>query len=146
MSNKTVAESLKVVLANSYALYVKTQNFHWNVEGPNFQSLHTLFEEQYTELAAAVDEIAERIRALGEKAPGAFSIYSDLASIPEANENADANSMLKTLADDQQSMVKTLNAAIKIANEANDEATMDLMINRIAIHEKNAWMLKSSIG
>lgn len=144
MSNKPTAEALKVVLADSYALYLKTHNYHWNVEGPNFRTLHLMFEEQYTDLAVAVDDIAERIRALGEKAPGAFSSFSKLSSIKEGDENISAASMVEDLAASQGSIIKSLKDALEVAQKANDEVTAGLLIDRMGVHEKTAWMLKST--
>jgi len=138
-------ENLKQVLADSYALYIKTQNYHWNITGPNFRSLHLLFEEQYTDLAAAIDEIAERIRTLGDKAPGSFSKYASITNIKDGDENASANNMVKQLSEDQSKIISSLSAALEAAQEKNDEATIGLVVDRISIHEKNAWMLNSSI-
>ncbi len=144
MSNKLTADALKIVLADSYALYLKTHNYHWNVEGSNFRALHLMFEEQYTDLALAVDDIAERIRSLGEKAPGTFSKFSELSSIKEGDENADAAFMVKDLADSQDTIVKSLKDALAVAQNADDEVTAGLLIDRMGIHEKAAWMLKST--
>ncbi len=144
MSNKPTADVLKIVLADSYALYLKTHNYHWNVEGANFRALHLMFEEQYTDLALAVDDIAERIRSLGEKAPGTFSKFSELSSIKEGNEKADAAYMVKDLADSQDQIVKSLKDALAVAQNADDEVTAGLLIDRMGIHEKAAWMLKST--
>lgn len=140
-----VAAELKVLLADSYTLYLKTQNYHWNVTGPNFKSLHELFEEQYTDLAAAIDEIAERIRSLGEKAPGTMQAYSDTTNIKPGNEDADAATMVRELEKDQAIVVDTLRAVLKAAQNANDEVTAGLVADRMTVHEKNAWMLSSSI-
>lgn len=145
MTNNPVAESLKTVLADTYALYLKTQNYHWNVTGPHFKTLHELFEEQYTDLAGAVDEIAERIRALGVKAPGTWGAYESLTNIPDGNEEADANTMVKELAEDQEKMTASLKQAFEKASTANDEVTVDLMVGRMTVHEKAAWMLRSSL-
>lgn len=145
MTNNPVAESLKAVLADSYALYLKTQNYHWNVEGPHFKTLHLLFEEQYNDLAMAVDDIAERIRTVGSKAPGTFTQYNALKTIEDGNENADAATMVKDLADDQQKIIECLKEALEVAQEANDEVTVGLVTDRIGVHEKNGWMLKSSM-
>lgn len=141
----TAANSLKQVLADTYALYLKTQNYHWNVTGPNFKPLHLLFEEQYTELATAIDNIAERIRTLGEKAPGAFSIYAKLTKIAEADVNATAETMVKHLIESNEQVVDSLKQARNSARESNDDATEGLMIERITIHEKSLWMLKASL-
>tara|TARA_R110000868_G_scaffold218576_2_gene469221 strand:- start:145988 stop:146428 length:441 start_codon:yes stop_codon:yes gene_type:complete len=146
MSNHTVTESLKKVLADSYALYLKTQNYHWNVEGPYFKTLHILFEEQYTDLALAIDEVAELIRGLGDKAPGTWSAYEKLTTIKDGNENASADEMVKSLANDQEEIMKnSLEPALKIAQDAGDEVVAGVLIERLTIHRKNKWMLKSSI-
>ncbi len=145
MSNKPVAESLKIVLADTYSLYLKTQNYHWNVTGPHFKSLHMLFEEQYNDLFTAVDVIAERIRTLGEKAPGTFSAYQKVSSIKEGNEKADAQTMVKELAEDQGKIITTLTETLQAAQNAGDEGTIGIIVDRISVHEKNAWMLKSSL-
>lgn len=144
-ANHNIAEKLKVVLADSYALYLKTQNYHWNVTGPQFNSLHMMFEGQYTDLAAAIDEIAERIRALGEKAPGTWKAYEEVSSIKDGNENAEAKVMVEELANDQDVICDTLNDALKVAQDIGDEVSTDLIIGRLTVHEKNAWMLRSSI-
>lgn len=145
MINSNVANALKVALADSYVLYLKTQNYHWNVTGPNFKAFHLMFEEQYNDLFAAVDLIAERIRALGEKAPGTFAKYSQITRIKEGDESLDAVTMLKDLAADQEVIVKTLNEVLKVAGESGDEVTIGIVVNRIEVHQKNAWMLRSSI-
>lgn len=145
MTNKPVATSLKVALADTYALYLKTQNYHWNVTGPNFKPLHLLFEEQYNDLALAVDLIAERIRALGEKAPGTWNAYEKVTSIKDGNENTPANDMVKQLAEDQDIVVNTLKQTLEAAQKAEDEVTVGLVVDRMGVHEKAAWMLRSSI-
>lgn len=145
MKDTPTIKSLMQLLADSYALYLKTQNYHWNVTGPNFHSLHSLFEEQYTDLAAAIDTIAERIRSLGAKTPGTLSIFAKLTSIQDGNHNANAQEMVKQLADDQALILKTLKKALEAAQADNDEATIDLIIGRIDIHDKAAWMLSSSL-
>lgn len=146
MTTTPVIAGLKASLADSYTLYLKTQNFHWNVTGPQFQSLHALFMTQYTDLALANDEIAERIRALGEFAPGSYKAFSKLASIKEAEEGTtQAVQMVKALVKDQTTLVKTLNTCLKAAQKAGDDPTTDLMIRRITQHEKNRWMLESSL-
>lgn len=144
MSNKKVVEALKVSLADSYTLYLKTQNYHWNVTGPQFKGLHTLFEEQYTELAGAVDELAERIRALGEKAPGSYREFSKLATIKEAAGTEDAKTMVTTLKSDHLKLAQTLTKAIQAAQNAEDEGTVDMLGGRIAAHQKQAWMLEAT--
>ncbi|MEZ5690287.1 MAG: Dps family protein [Rickettsiales bacterium] len=145
MSNNPVAEELKILLADSYALYLKTQNYHWNVEGENFKALHLMFEEQYTDLAAAIDEIAERIRALGHKAPGSWKSYAEVSNIKDGDEDKDAKSMVKELAEDQKIISSTLNQLIKTAQKAGDEVTIGLAVDRLTVHEKAGWMLSASV-
>lgn len=145
MSNKPVVEALKTVLADNYALYLKTQNYHWNVEGPQFSSLHTMFEAQYTDLATAIDTVAELIRALGEKAPGTFDAYAKVTSIEPGNENASATEMVKELANDNATIQKTLQSALEVAQKAGDEVAADYTIERLTVHRKAHWMLKSSL-
>ena len=145
MNQEKIANALKSVLADSYSLYFKTQNFHWNVTGPHFKSLHSLFEEQYTDLADAIDEIAERIRWLGQKVPGSLKFYSDLTSISSSDEHADSTTMIKELLQGQDLVIKTLKAALTVAKTFDDEGTCDLLIARIKTHEKNSWILKSSM-
>ena len=145
MSNNPVAESLKKVLASSYILSLKTQNYHWNVKGPHFKQLHDLFGEQYNELNTAIDDIAERIRALGTNAPANYSTYQSLSKIEDGKEDQDSISMVKDLANDQKKIVDDLNIAIQVAQKASDESTADLAIGRITAHEKNRWMLESSL-
>lgn len=139
-----VIKALEQVLADSYALYLKTQNYHWNVKGAEFRSLHLLFEGQYEDLAESLDELAERIRTLDAKVP-ALSNLIKLASISEPNPNASANEMLKSLVKDQEIIRDTLYKGLKIAQSEGDEGTADMIIGRIKVHEKNRWMLKSSI-
>lgn len=139
-----VAQNLKQVLADSYALYLKTQNYHWNVTGPNFAALHALFEAQYTDLAAAVDLIAERIRALGEKAPASFSYYAEQTVISEGNEKETAPGMISDLVNSNQCLLGSLKKARAAATEFGDVATEGLMVERITVHEKNVWMLTVS--
>ncbi|MBT4878584.1 MAG: DNA starvation/stationary phase protection protein [Alphaproteobacteria bacterium] len=145
MTNKNVSDSLKVALADSYVLYLKTQNYHWNVTGPNFKSFHLMFEEQYNDLFTAVDLIAERIRAIGEKAPGTYAKYIELTNLKEGNEDLDATSMVRELAEDQDAIVKTLTNVLKESQNVSDEVTAGIVTDRIEIHQKNAWMLKSSL-
>lgn len=144
MSNN-LTKSLEIALADSYALALKTQNYHWNVEGPNFSSLHALFEEQYNELLPAIDEIAERIRTLGFKAPASYKEFEKLTTIKEGDSSLDENAMVKDLFDSQQQIAVSLKSALEVAQDAGDEVTTDLMIGRLATHEKNAWMLRSSL-
>ena len=140
---QTIAQGLSKVLADTYTLYLKTHNYHWNVRGPMFHSLHTMFEQQYTELALAVDEVAERIRALGELAPGSYSEFAKLASIPEGNSRNDAQTMIRELVEGQEAVVRTCRTLFPAVDEANDEPTADLLTTRMQTHEKNAWMLRS---
>jgi starvation-inducible DNA-binding protein len=141
-----IAGGLSALLADSYTLYLKTHNYHWNVSGPHFSALHQMFEAQYTELATAVDEIAERIRALGVRAPGSYTAFARLASIDEASGEEDAAEMIRQLVLGQESVVRTARAAFKPADTANDEPTADLLTQRMQVHEKNAWMLRSMLA
>ena len=143
--SKDLFESLVVVLANQHALALKTQNYHWNVTGANFQSLHSLFEDQYKDLSLAIDDLAERIRAIGYKTPASWDAYSPLVLLANGFENADANTMLKDLSKDQGIMLDILHRALSIAQEMQDEVTADLLIGRLAEHEKNTWVLSSTI-
>ncbi|GGI86860.1 DNA starvation/stationary phase protection protein [Polymorphobacter multimanifer] len=142
---KAIAEGLSVLLADTYTLYLKTHNFHWNVTGPQFNSLHLMFEGQYTALALAVDEIAERIRALAEPAPGSYSAYARLSTIKEADGLPPAEEMVRILADDQLAVVRTARAIFPLADEAGDEPTADLLTQRMQVHEKTAWMLRANL-
>lgn len=144
-SNKEVIQQLEHLLASSYVLYLKTQNYHWNVTGINFKSLHELFEDQYKELAEAIDEIAEIIRALGVKAPASFEAYSKLSIIKNGNENADSITMVKELSKDQASIIELLQHTLEVAQRNYDEVTADLLVGRMSAHRKNKWMLDSSI-
>jgi len=142
-NRKKLAEGLSKALADSYLLYIKTHAFHWNVKGPMFNTLHLMFEEQYNELFAAVDEIAERIRALGCLAPGSYKSFSELSSIKESERNLNASEMIHELLDGQKTVIRTLRDLIAVADQANDQATADLAAGRIKQHEKVAWMLRS---
>lgn len=143
---KTVCKGLSKLLADSYLLYLKTQNYHWNVTGKMFQPLHTLFEEQYKEMAEAVDEIAERIRTLGEFAPGSFASFLKVTSIREENSIPTAEEMIHNLVQGNEAVVTTARQIVAEANECEDDVTTDLMVERMQIHEKNAWMLRSMIA
>lgn len=145
-SREAIAEGLARLLADTYTLYLKTHNFHWNVTGPQFNSLHAMFESQYTELAMAVDELAERIRALGVYAPGSYAAYAKLTSIKEAEDIPVANDMVSQLAVDHETVVRTAREVFPLADEANDESTADLLTQRMQLHEKTAWMLRSSVA
>lgn len=138
-----IAEGLSRLLADTYTLYLKTHNFHWNVTGPMFQTLHLMFEEQYNELALAVDAVAERIRTLGFPAPGTYKEYSQLASIQEAEGVPSAEEMIQELVVGQEAVVRTARSVFPLADSANDEPTADLLTQRMQIHEKTAWMLRS---
>jgi starvation-inducible DNA-binding protein len=140
---QAIAEGLSRLLADTYTLYLKTHNFHWNVTGPMFQTLHTMFETQYTELALAVDLIAERIRALGFPAPGTYSEYAKLSSIDETQGVPKAEEMIKLLVQGQEAVVRTARSLFPLVDEANDEPTADLLTQRMQVHEKTAWMLRS---
>jgi len=138
-----VAGELSKMLADSYTLYLMTHNFHWNVTGPMFNTLHTMFMTQYTEEWTALDAIAERIRALGHYAPGTYAEYSRLSSIQEPKTVPDAMEMVQLLVEGNESVAKTARAAFAKADQANDQPTADLLTQRLDIHEKNAWMLRS---
>ncbi|MBL6957852.1 MAG: DNA starvation/stationary phase protection protein [Rhodospirillales bacterium] len=142
---QAIADGLSRLLADTYTLYLKTHNFHWNVTGPMFNTLHLMFEGQYTELALAVDEIAERIRALGHTAPGSYAQYAKLTSIAESTDVPAAEEMIRQLAEDQAAVVRTARSIFPVADEANDEPTADLLTQRMQVHEKTAWMLRSMI-
>jgi starvation-inducible DNA-binding protein len=138
-----IAEGLSRLLADTYTLYLKTHNFHWNVTGPMFTTLHTMFEQQYTELALAVDVIAERIRALGVYAPGSYQQFAELSSIKEETGTPSATRMIKQLVAGQEAVTRTARSIFPLVEKANDEPTADLLTQRMQIHEKNAWMLRS---
>lgn len=138
-----IADGLKKLLADSYTLYLLTHNFHWNVTGPRFRELHLMFEEHYTELATAVDEIAERIRTLGVFAPGSYKAFSELSSIEEATEVPNADTMIKQLTKAHEQVVKTCRDVLPLSQKADDESTTSLVSDRMRIHEKTAWMLRS---
>lgn len=139
-----VAAGLKRLLADSYTLYLQTHNFHWNVTGPQFRELHLMFEEHYTELALAVDEIAERIRTLGVVAPGTYKAFASLSSIEEVEEIPAAMDMVGILNRGHEQVVKTCREVLLAAQECNDESTAALVSDRMRVHEKTAWMLRAS--
>jgi starvation-inducible DNA-binding protein len=141
-SPDAVVTELSCLLASSYTLYVKTHNYHWNVTGPMFTTLHTLFENQYTELALAIDEIAERIRSLGAFAPGSFSAFAKLSEVNEETARPDAKKMIKNLVSDQELIARVSKRVIEAADKVGDQATTDLATRRLDIHQKNAWMLR----
>jgi starvation-inducible DNA-binding protein len=142
---KQLAEGLSRVLADSYTLYLKTHNYHWNVTGELFHPLHEQFEEQYTELAEAIDVIAERIRALGHKSPGSFLAFQSITSIEEDTEKPSALEMVRRLAVDNEKVLRTAREGLVPAKEADDEATVDLITQRLHVHSKNAWILRSHL-
>jgi len=142
---KKIAEGLSRLLADTYTLYLKTHNFHWNVTGPMFNTLHLMFETQYNELALAVDEIAERIRALGVFAPGSYKQYANLTTISEETTVPSAEEMIAQLVKGQEAVVKTARSVFPLADKAGDEPTADLLTQRMQVHEKTAWMLRSMI-
>jgi starvation-inducible DNA-binding protein len=145
-SRREIAQGLSRVLADTYSLYLKTHYFHWNVTGPMFNSLHLMFEGQYTELATAVDELAERIRALGVFAPGSYSQFTELSSIPETREVPSAEEMVRLLVEGNEAVAKTARSVFPIAEKGGDESTADLLTGRLRVHEKTAWMLRSIIN
>ncbi|MFN3371835.1 MAG: Dps family protein [Sphingomonadaceae bacterium] len=143
---EAITAGLSRLLADTYTLYLKTHNYHWNVTGPQFNTLHTMFETQYNELALAVDEIAERIRALGAWAPGSYSDYARLATVKEASGVPSAEAMVAELAADQATVVRTAREMFPVVEEAGDEPTADLLTQRMQVHEKTAWMLRAMIA
>jgi len=140
---KEIAAGLSRLLADSYTLYLMTHNFHWNVTGPMFNTLHLMFEAQYTELALAVDLIAERIRALGERAPGTYSEFAALSSIKEVKGAPNATKMIQLLVEGQEAVTRTARSIFPLVEKASDEPSADLLTQRMQLHEKNAWMLRS---
>lgn len=140
---KKIANGLSKLLADTYTLYLKTHNFHWNVTGPHFKSLHLTFEEQYNELALAVDLIAERIRALGVAAPGSYQQFAKLTSLKEETKVPHYEKMIQQLVQDHETVAKTAREIFPLADEAHDEVSNNLLADRMEIHEKTAWMLRS---
>lgn len=139
-----IAEGLKRLLADSYTLYLQTHNFHWNVTGSQFRELHLMFEEHYTELAVAVDDIAERIRTLGVIAPGTYKAFAELSSIQETDGIPESGEMVDILTKGHEQVVRTSREVLKAAQEADDESTAALVSDRMRIHEKTAWMLRAT--
>lgn len=140
-----VGEGLSRLLADTYSLYLQTHNFHWNVTGPFFQSLHTLFEQHYTELAIAVDDIAERIRALGLVAPATYAEFAKLTSIKEVTGDISATEMLERLVESHETLVRTARSILPLAADADDESSASLISDRLVVHEKTAWMLRAHL-
>ena len=138
-----IAQGLSRLLADTYVVYLKTHNFHWNVEGPMFQTLHQMFMDQYTETWNAIDLVAERIRSLGHYAPGTYTEYNKLARIKETPGVPKAEQMVRLLIEGQEAIVKTAREVLPVAEKADDQPTLDLLTQRMQIHEKNAWMLRS---
>lgn len=145
-NRKVIADGLSKLLADTYTLYLKTHNYHWNVEGPMFNTLHLMFEEHYTEMATAVDVIAERIRILGVKAPGSYKAFAKLTSIQEEDHFPIAREMISNLLTSHETVVQTAKSILTTLDGANDEATQALLSDRIVIHEKTAWMLRSLLS
>ncbi len=143
---REIAGGLSRLLADTYTLYLKTHNFHWNVTGPMFQTLHLMFEQQYNELALAVDLIAERIRALGYSAPGSYNEFGKLTSIKEADGVPAAEEIIRQLVAGQETVARTARAVFETAGDANDAPTEDLLTERLQVHEKTAWMLRSLLA
>ncbi|MCB9061791.1 MAG: DNA starvation/stationary phase protection protein [Halobacteriovoraceae bacterium] len=142
-----IAKGLSTLLADTYTLYLKTHKYHWNVTGPMFQTLHTMFETQYNNLSVAVDELAERIRVLGVKAPGSYKEFSDLGNVKEDSSiDVDAQEMIKNLLADHEQVTRSAKAILPLLEGANDEGTNSLIGARIEYHEKTAWMLNSLIS
>lgn len=142
-ARKEIADGLSYLLADTYTLYLMTHNFHWNVTGPFFRDLHLMFEEQYTELATAVDLIAERVRTLGFPAPGTYKAYAKLSSIEEHEDVPPAEVMVRLLVEGNEAVVRTARSVLPLAQEVHDESTVSLLADRMVIHEKTAWMLRS---
>jgi len=139
-----ISEGLKRLLADSYTLYLQTHNFHWNVTGPQFRELHLMFEEQYQELALAVDDIAERIRTLDVPAPGTYKAFAELSSVKEVDGIPSSADMVKLLTKGHEQVVKTARKVLKVAQEADDESSASLVSDRMRVHEKTAWMLRAT--
>lgn len=142
---EAIAGALSKLLADTYLTYIKSHNYHWNVTGPFFHSLHELFEQQYTELAAAVDEIAERIRILGFRAPATYHEFMDLSSVEEDSDAPEALEMVRRLAESNEAIISTARKALKPAQSAEDEASVDLITQRLNAHSKAAWMLRAHL-
>jgi starvation-inducible DNA-binding protein len=141
-----IAQGLSHLLADSYTLYLKTHNYHWNVTGPMFRTLHLMFEEQYNELFLAVDQIAERIRSLGTKAPGSYTEFSSLSKVKDDEGEQDATAMLHSLINAHETVIRTARETLPQAEAANDQVSLDLLTQRLEIHEKTAWMLRSLLA
>jgi starvation-inducible DNA-binding protein len=143
---QAIARGLSSLLADTYTLYLKTHNYHWNVTGPMFTTLHLMFEQQYNELALAVDLVAERIRALGVYAPGSYTAFAELSSIDEAKEVPSAEDMIRDLVADNEAVARTARSIFPLVEGAHDQPTADLLTQRLQVHEKTAWMLRSLLA
>ncbi len=143
---QVIADGLSRLLADTYTLYLKTHNYHWNVTGPMFQTLHLMFETQYNELALAVDLIAERIRSLGAPAPASYGQFAKLSSVPEDDDQPAAEEMIRRLVAGQETVARTTRSVFPLVERAHDEATADLLTQRLQVHEKTAWMLRSLLA
>ncbi|WP_409480086.1 Dps family protein [Pseudobdellovibrio sp. HCB154] len=143
---KAITDGLSALLADSYMLYIKTHNFHWNVEGPMFNTLHTMFMDQYTELWNALDTLAERIRALGEYAPGSYKQFAALTSIEESDKVPKAEKMIQELIKGHETVIQTARKLLPICDEAHDDVTAGVLTDRLEIHEKTSWMLRSLLA
>lgn len=143
---KSITEGLSRLLADSYTLYLKTHNYHWNVTGPMFQTLHLMFETQYNELALAVDVIAERIRSLGAPAPATYREFIELSSVLEDDDTPDATEMIRRLIIGQETVARTARSVFPIVEKAHDQPTADVLTQRLQVHEKTAWMLRSLLS
>ncbi len=143
---KQITDGLSALLADSYMLYIKTHNFHWNVEGPMFNTLHTMFMDQYTELWNALDTLAERIRALGEYAPGSYKQFAALTSIEESDKVPKAEKMIQELIKGHETVIQTARKLLPICDEAHDDVTAGVLTDRLEIHEKTSWMLRSLLA
>lgn len=144
-SRREIAEGLSRLLADTFTLYLTTHNFHWNVTGPQFQTLHLMFETQYNELWTATDEVAERIRALAEHAPGTYADFTELTSLTQPKGVPNANEMIRQLVHGHEQVAKTARSVMPAAEEGHDEATVDMLVGRLQHHEKTAWMLRSML-
>lgn len=141
-----LAEKLQKLVADTYTLYTNTQNVHWNVTGPLFYAVHMLTEGQYQELTEAIDDLAERIRTLGEKVPASYSDFSAVTSVPSVSHQSDAQTMIQGLVSSNEAVIQTARGILPLAQEAGDEATVDMLTSRLDVHEKAAWMLRSLIS
>ncbi len=145
MSKTTVIDALQILLANNYALYLNTQSCHWNVEGPHFKPLHEMFEEQYSELAITIDEVAELIRGLGAKVPANFGVFSNMNNIKDIDEDASADEMVRALIVGHESILRSLKNCLEAAQEEGDEVVIGHVVDRMSVHRKTRWMLNSTL-